>query len=131
MNAVDGVDPKDGALLDVLQVDGEPGCAVIAAAEYGGSEHLGEMMGVAGVTAGDVGDGVLTEDGLSVDGDNCPGFQAAEVGFAGDEDFLPGVGDVVVFAIMENVHCCIDFRFVDEFRGKNSAGECQNLALIY
>ena len=130
MDAMHGVDPKHGALFYILEVDSEPGCAVVAAAEYGGSEHLGIMVGVTGFAACDVGEGMLPKHGLPVDGDNRPGIQVAEIGLACDDKVLPRVGIVVCFTVMENFHCCIDFRFVDEFRGKDSAHECQKLAPV-
>ena len=82
---------------------------LVAALEYCRREHLGEMVGETGVTASEVGAGMLTDDGLAVDGDEGFGAESIERGAACDDAILPGAVVQVGLAIMENFHDCVLF----------------------
>ena len=82
VGAVEGVYPEN--LAGTIGIAG--GCGK----ELDG-EVLGEVMGVAGLLASEVGDVVLTQDGLAVDGDQWVDSKGAEVGLAGELAVLPGL----------------------------------------
>ena len=64
------------------------------------------MVGAAGLLAGEVGDVVLADERLIVDGDECPRREGAEVGVGGELAGLPGffVALRVGVAVMVNFH---------------------------
>jgi hypothetical protein len=54
-------------------------------------EVLGEVVGVAGFFAGEVGGVVGAQDGLAVDGDEGLDGEVAEVGCGGELAIVPGL----------------------------------------
>ena len=81
---------------------------LIAVSKDGADEHLGEMVGVAGVSASDVGGLVLRDDGLATDGDEVVDPEVVEIGLVVEEALAPGVvGSALVVgavnAIVENL----------------------------
>ena len=58
-------------------------------------EVLGEVVCAAGLLAGEVGDVVLSQDGLSVDGDEGLEPENAEVGFSCELASVPGFIDAL------------------------------------
>ena len=69
---------------------------------------LGEVVGAAGFLSSEVGDVVLSQEGLAVDGDEGLDGEAAEVGFAGELAGLPGFAE----ALMVGLTIEIDFHGV-------------------
>ena len=100
MYAPDGVNPEDSGGLVIGRGDGEPGGPVVFSREHRGGNHLGEVVGEAGVFSCDVGAGVLPDDRLSIDGDDGFRSKALDLLLAGDEHVLPRLLDVVGCAIM-------------------------------
>ena len=95
MGAVEGVDPEDlaaaatarggsdGVAAYINPVAGGHAVAAwidVVAGEDLDGEVLGEVVGTAGFLAGEVGDVVLAQDGLAVDGDQWLDGEVAEVG---------------------------------------------------
>ena len=74
-------------------------------------EELGEVVGVAGFLASEVGDMVLAQERLAIDGDERFDGEAAEVGFAVDLAVLPGFFEA--FAVWKAV--IVDFHGVIRF----------------
>ena len=76
-------------------VDCEAWGVLIVALEKGCGDHLGEVVCVAGVAAGEIGARVLLDDRLPVDGYDGPGVEAVELCVASDEPVFPRVHVVV------------------------------------
>jgi hypothetical protein len=92
---VQGVDPEDlataGARLAGEELDGEV---------------LGEVVGSAGLLAGEVGDVVLADERLAIDGDQWLDGELTEIGVRGELACLPGliVTLGVALAIIIDLH---------------------------
>jgi hypothetical protein len=69
------IDPVAGGHAGLVVVD-----LVVIAGEDLDGEVLGEMVGTAGLLASEVGDMVLAQDGLAVDGDQWLDSEVAEIG---------------------------------------------------
>ena len=64
---------------------------LIAAGHDCSREHLGEMVGMAGVTACEVGGAVLRDNGLSTDSDKVVDLEAVEVSLMIEDALSPRV----------------------------------------
>ena len=109
MGAVVGVDPQDGAAVGwtLLVGDGIAGyLTTLTLGEDLDGEELGEVVRAAGFTSSEVGDVVLPQVGLAVDGDQWLDCELTEVGVAGELACAPGlvVALGVVLAIIVDFH---------------------------
>ena len=88
VGAVEGVDPENlaGGGAGGTGVTGRGGGLVCEDLD---GEVLGEVVCSAGFTAGEVGDVVLPQIGLAVDGDQVVASEGGEVGFTGELAGLP------------------------------------------
>ena len=80
-------------------------------------EVLGEVVGSAGFFAGEVGDVVLAQYGLAVDGDEGPCGEGGEVGVTGELAGVPGFLDAlgVGLTIIVDFHgVSLGFKLVDK-----------------
>ena len=68
--------------------------------EHCDRNHLGEMVCLAGVLAGDVGACMLPDDRLAIDGDDGFGLTVGDLCFVVDDQLLPRVVAVVGASIM-------------------------------
>ncbi len=109
--AVEGVDPENlaGSLAGIVQagslqyLDG----LLRGSGEDLDGEVLGEVVGTAGVLASEVGDVVLPDDGLVVDGyQRLAAGELAEVGLVGELAVLPGF----LFALGAGITIIVDFH---------------------
>ena len=111
MWAVEGVDPENlaGSLAGIVQagslqyLDG----LLRGTGEDLDGEVLGEVVGSAGFLASEVGDVVLPNDGLVVDGyQRLAAGELAEVGVVGELAVLPGF----LFALGVGITIIVDFH---------------------
>ena len=82
MGTMDGVYPEDLAI-------GVTGLIGLTGKDFDG-EVLGEMVRATGFTTCEIGDVVLLQEGLAIDGDERLDGEAAEVGCTGELASVPG-----------------------------------------
>ena len=111
MGAVVGVDPQDaGGGWTLLVGDGiaEYLTTLTLLGEDLDGEELGEVVRAAGFAASEVGDVVLPQVGLAVDGDQWLDCELTEVGVAGELACAPGL--VVALGVVVTI--IVDFQGV-------------------
>ena len=106
MRAVEGVDPEDLATAGGLTGRGGRGGRAGRGGEELDGEVLGEVVGTAGLLAGEVGDVVLADERLAVDGDQWLDGELTEIGVRSELTGVPGlvVALGIALAIIIDLH---------------------------